>query len=205
MIIAASHRQICWGRERNDQSEVFKNPHNSTQNACGKYWYRHIFLNFSKNWHRSRYFWQHYRRQYFSFIHFLKKNLFLWKSLSELNCKSCFVFCFFSNFTILYVILVISLPHSYGINFICAGLKRGWCEMEKWVCSGHLLASSVDSFFFLLYFFFYFLTREKRKRKPDRQTKGHQAKSSQINRSAQHHVKQKRGIKKKEKGKNKWK
>ncbi len=43
MIIVANQSHICWVRENNGQSEVFKNPLNSTQNARGKCWYRHIF------------------------------------------------------------------------------------------------------------------------------------------------------------------
>lgn len=38
MIIVANH-----DISDNGQSEVIKNPLNSAQNACGKFWYHHIF------------------------------------------------------------------------------------------------------------------------------------------------------------------
>ncbi len=35
MIIEANHRHICWAREHNDQSALFKNPLNSAQILAG--------------------------------------------------------------------------------------------------------------------------------------------------------------------------
>ncbi len=56
MIIEANHRPICWAREHDDQSALFNNPLNSAQILTGN----GRFLNFSTEWYRGRYFWQHY-------------------------------------------------------------------------------------------------------------------------------------------------
>ncbi len=43
MIIVANHRHICWVREHNGQSKMFKNLLNSAKkNASGKCWLCHI-------------------------------------------------------------------------------------------------------------------------------------------------------------------
>ncbi len=50
-------------------------------------------------------------------------------------------------FTVEYITIGIALPHSYGINFICAGLKKGLKVLNLSLKSPVATLGSYDAFF----------------------------------------------------------